>query len=310
MIIDRGGNDNSGFVIDYNVTSSLCSIRKISEQQPLNNSANPIRQYAMMSDNNENIFDIKYKVLLLGDTLVGKTSLQRYIAGKDFRPNIGSTIGVDFVNKIIPVEKAKVNLQIWDTAGQKNFRSLGRSYYAATKAFVLVYDVTNEETFFLIEEFSRLIDQAGLDMERRYLVANKIDLIENRKIDEEQGRRFALRNSMTYFETSCKTGENVHDLFEQIASDLVRQFNPKILESHRPMKDNFAFNYHTSTISNYETRPTTTNNNNNQPIKQSRKPAKMYFSPSTYEAIENHKKFSFRRFIVCCNPRKTTATMD
>ncbi|CAF4371320.1 unnamed protein product, partial [Rotaria magnacalcarata] len=76
-----------------------------------------------------------------------------------------------------------------DTAGQKNFRTIGKSYYTLTKAFVLVYDVTTEETFDLIQQFSQLIEETGLDVERRYLVANKIDLVLNRQVDEETGRR-------------------------------------------------------------------------------------------------------------------------
>ncbi|UJR33192.1 hypothetical protein I4U23_020647 [Adineta vaga] len=258
----------------------------------------------MSNSNNENLFDVKYKVLLLGDTTVGKTSLQRFAAGKDFRPAIGSTIGVDFVNKIIPIEKAKVNLQIWDTAGQRNFRTLGRSYYTSTKAFILVYDVTNEETFHLIKEFCELIEQANLDTERRYLVANKIDLIENRIIDEEQGRRFALRNSLIYFETSCRTGENIDELLEQVASDLVRQHNAKILESHRPVKENFVFNYQTPSTPTIEIRQS-----NNEQVNRSKNNPRM-FSSSSYKSIDKNERFSFRRLLICCNPRKTRATLD
>ncbi|CAF1415074.1 unnamed protein product [Adineta ricciae] len=252
----------------------------------------------MSNSGSENLFDVKYKVLLLGDATVGKTSLQRFAAGKDFRPTIGSTIGVDFVNKIVPVEKARINLQIWDTAGQRNFRTLGRSYYSSTKAFILVYDVTNKETFHLIKEFCDLIEQADLDTERRYLVANKIDLMHNRVVDEEEGRRFALRNSMAYFETSCKTGENIDDLLEQVASDLVRQHNAKILESHRPIKENFAFNYRSSPIPTSEVRENTI------------KPSPLPSEPLFYQAGNKRSRFSFRRLLICCNPRKTTATMD
>jgi len=266
-------------------------------RQSLNNGYNLVQHQSMSNGGNEKLFDVKYKVLLLGDTLVGKTSLQRFIAGKDFRTDIGATIGVDFVNKIIPVEQSKINLQIWDTAGQRNFRTIGRGYYASTKAFVLVYDVTNMETFRLVEHFSQLIEQAGLDMERRYLVANKIDLIEDRKVDEELGQRFALRNSMTYFETSCKTGENIQEFFEQIASDLVRQHHPKLLDSHLPVLNNFAFNYHVPPTIDHKLSEKLRNAYSQQmnPTKK-----KKFKQPG----------LSFHRFLICCNPRKTNEIED
>ncbi|CAF2835321.1 unnamed protein product [Rotaria sp. Silwood2] len=293
----------------------MVPLNATNNQQSLDNSNNFVRRRPMSNENNDNLFDVKYKVLLLGDSLVGKTSLQRFIAGKDFRPGIGSTIGIninlnlkqtkniklifigiDFVNKIISVEKSKVNLQIWDTAGQRNFRTIGKSYYVSTKAFVLVYDVTNEESFDLIQQFNQLIEQTGLDMERRYLVANKIDLVLNRKVDEETGRRFALRNSMIYFETSCKTGKNVLELFEQIASDLVHQHDSKMLEFHKPVKENFAFNYHEPPITNHEIHDRTT-----EEVKKSKK-KRSVFSSLSYESIDKNNRFNFRRFILCCKP--------
>ncbi|UJR13994.1 hypothetical protein I4U23_000994 [Adineta vaga] len=277
-------------------------------RQSLNNSGNLVLRQSMLNTGNEPLFDVKYKVLLLGDTLVGKTSLQRVIAGKDFRTDIGATIGVDFVNRIIPIEQSKINLQIWDTAGQRNFRTIGRGYYNSTKAFVLVYDVTNMETFRLIESFNQLIEQAGLDIERRYLVANKIDLIENRKVDEELGQRFALRNSMTYFETSCKTGENIQDLFEQIASDLVRQHNPKLLESHLPVLNNFAFNYYVPPTIDHKLSEKLRNIHQQQ-INQTKKKGKfkrLDFLP--LNSHNDHQRFQFRRLLICCNPRKITET--
>ncbi|CAF0955273.1 unnamed protein product [Didymodactylos carnosus] len=134
-------------------------------------------------------FDVQYKVLLLGDTLVGKTSLNRFIANRDFRTDISSTVGIDFINKIIPVEKSKINLQIWDTAGQERFRSVSRGYLGASKALILIYDVTNRSTFEIIDYWNQCIEKAGLDLEHRYLVANKIDLSAERVVDEETGHR-------------------------------------------------------------------------------------------------------------------------
>ncbi|CAM4769032.1 unnamed protein product [Rotaria magnacalcarata] len=286
MVTNRSAHVNPGFIIDYNATSSLCSIRKISNEQDSHNN-NLIRRRPMSNGNNDKLFDVKYKVLLLGDTLLLDLQLVFVL-----------------ILMVIPVEKAKVNLQIWDTAGQKNFRTIGKSYYTLTKAFVLVYDVTTEETFDLIQQFSQLIEETGLDVERRYLVANKIDLVLNRQVDEETGRRFALRNSMVYFETSCKTGENIQELFEQIASDLVHQHDPKIFEFHKPMKDNFAFSYHTSAVANPQINDRTT-----EQIKKSKKKRNI-FSSLSYESVNEKNGFNFRSFILCCKPKKTTATND
>ncbi|CAF0999127.1 unnamed protein product [Rotaria sordida] len=288
----------------------MAPLSHTNKRQPFYNGDNLDQQRSMSNGDNKNLFDVKYKVLLLGDTLVGKTSLQRFIAGKDFRTDIGATIGVDFINKIIPIEQSKINLQIWDTAGQRNFRTIGRGYYASTKAFVLVYDVTNMESFRLIEHFSQLIEKAGLDLERRYLVANKIDLIEDRKVDEELGQRFALRNSMAYFETSCKTGENIQDFFEQIASDLVRHNHPKLLESHLPIFNNFAFNYHVPPTIDHRLSEKLRNINSQQ-IDHTKKKSK-FKCPQflSLNSTNKNEHFHFRRFFICCHPRKTTDTKD
>ncbi|CAF2987613.1 unnamed protein product [Rotaria socialis] len=282
----------------------MAPLNQINKRQPFYNRDNLGQQRPMSNEGNRNLFDVKYKVLLLGDTLVGKTSLQRFIAGKDFRTDIGATIGVDFVNKIIPIEQSKINLQIWDTAGQRNFRTIGRGYYASSKAFVLVYDVTNMESFRLIEHFSHSIEQAGLDLERRYLIANKIDLIEDRKVDEELGQRFALRNSMIYFETSCRTGENIQEFFEQIASDLVRQYHPKLLESHLPILNNFAFNYYVPPTIDHKLSEKLRNADNQQ--KDNTKTKIKFKRPefSSLNSINKNESSHFYRFIICCKPRK------
>lgn len=259
-------------------------------RQSSNNGVRFVQHQSMPNGLKENYFDVKYKVLLLGDTLVGKTSLQRFIAGKDFRTDIGATIGVDFVNKIIPIEQSKINLQVWDTAGQRNFRTIGRGYYTSTKAFVLVYDVTNMDSFRLVEYFGQLIEKAGLDLERRYLVANKIDLVEDRVVDEDLGRRYALRNSMIYFETSCRTGENIQDFFEQIAFDLVQQNDPKLLDSHLPVVNNFAFNYHQPPTIDHKLSEKLRNFHNQDLQKE-----KIY---------SRSRRFHVSRLFLCCNPRQ------
>ena len=169
----------------------------------------------------DNIYDFLFKILIVGDINTGKTAILDQFANGHFDGSYISTIGIDFNVKIIPVENnGKVKLQVWDTCGQERFRALTRSYYRNASAVVIVYDITNRNTFekakIWIKEIEDYVDSNVL----RVLVGNKSDLYPDRKIEYFEGHSFAEKNYMEFFETSAKYDNNIETLFKFIADKL------------------------------------------------------------------------------------------
>ena len=160
--------------------------------------------------------EISLKILLIGDSFVGKTSLLLKYCDGLFPEAHMATIGVEFKDKIINVGKWKVRLQIWDTSGQERFRSITQNFYRNADGILFVYDVTNRESFSHIKDW--LMDSQVEDSDiKRILVGNKIDLEDKRAIDAEKMNTFAESKKMKCFETSAKSGENVENIFKEIS---------------------------------------------------------------------------------------------
>ena len=160
--------------------------------------------------------EISLKILLIGDSFVGKTSLLLKYCDGQFPEAHMATIGVEFKDKIINVGKWKVRLQIWDTSGQERFRSITQNFYRNADGILFVYDVTNRESFSHIKDW--LMDSQVEDSDiKRILVGNKIDLEDKRAIDAEKMNSFAESKKMKCFETSAKSGENVENIFKEIS---------------------------------------------------------------------------------------------
>ena len=168
-----------------------------------------------------------YKVLLLGDAAVGKTSLiKRLITGKFLDKtdsNYIATIGIDYKRKTIRIEENKfVKLQIWDTAGQERFRGLAKNYYRGADAVVLVYDVTQARTFVDVPSWLEELETFSID-ERKILqviVANKVDLASERQVSTLCGQALADKFKLDYIETSARSGFNVDLVFHLLAHSL------------------------------------------------------------------------------------------
>ena len=161
--------------------------------------------------------EISLKILLIGDSFVGKTSLLLKYCDGQFPEAHMATIGVEFKDKIINVGKWKVRLQIWDTSGQERFRSITQNFYRNADGILFVYDVTNRESFSHIKDW--LMDSQVEDSDiKRILVGNKVDLEDKRAIDAEKMNSFAESKKMKCFETSAKSGENVETIFKEISS--------------------------------------------------------------------------------------------
>ena len=159
------------------------------------------------------------KVVFLGDTSVGKSCLAVRFVRNDFFEFQEPTIGAAFLGKNITLNDTRYKFEIWDTAGQERYRSLAPMYYRGAKAAVVVYDITNEDTFKGAKSWVKELKTKTTNC-IVLLVGNKVDLIENRKVDIDMVDDFAKNHGLIYIETSAKTGEKVDEIFKTIAKNL------------------------------------------------------------------------------------------
>ena len=162
----------------------------------------------------------KYKLVLLGDQSVGKTSIIIRFTDDKFDSSYQATIGIDFLSKIMYLEDRTIRLQLWDTAGQERFRSLIPSYIRDSSVAVVVYDVTNRTSFIDCEAWVTNVRSERNAEVPIFLVGNKIDLTEKRQVSTEEGEKKAKELGAFFAETSAKTSVNIKQLFKQIAQAL------------------------------------------------------------------------------------------
>ncbi|CAG0890869.1 unnamed protein product [Cyprideis torosa] len=167
------------------------------------------------------------KVIILGDSAVGKTSLMNQYVNKKFSNQYKATIGADFLTKEVMVEDRLVTMQIWDTAGQERFQSLGVAFYRGADCCVLVYDVTAPNTFKSLDSWRDefLIQASPRDPENFpfVVIGNKIDL-ENRAVSSKRAQQWCqTKNEIPYYETSAKENVNVEQAFQTVARNALAQ---------------------------------------------------------------------------------------
>ena len=168
-----------------------------------------------MTDNNSS--DSVYKVLLLGDSTVGKTCFLMRYTDNTFQEIHMSTIGLDYRLKTMTLNSGKqVKVQIWDTAGQDRFRAITKNYYKGAHGIILIYDVTNQQTFENVTNWINQIKEEASEKVTIFLVGNKIDDEKNRKVETEEGEKLAKDFQLKFYETSAKTGINVEVTFKDL----------------------------------------------------------------------------------------------
>ena len=162
---------------------------------------------------------ISLKVVFLGDTSVGKSCLAVRFIKNEFFEFQEPTIGAAFLGKSININNKKYKFEIWDTAGQERYRSLAPMYYRGAKAAVIVYDITDEETFKGAKTWTSEIQKNGKNC-LIVLVGNKVDLTNHRKVDIHMVKDYVENNNIIYMESSAKTGLNVDKIFTTIAENI------------------------------------------------------------------------------------------
>jgi Ras-related protein Rab-1A len=181
-----------------------------------------------------NTFDYIYKVLLLGDTSVGKTCYLLRYTDDTFTENHISTIGVDYKFKSLT---PGVGLQIWDTAGQDRFRCITKNYFRGSHGILLIYDITSGSSFNNIKTWILQIKESLGEQPCITLVGNKTDLECNRVISYEDGLRLAKEYNMSFFETSAKDGNNIGEAFIQLTKEMIDKGDGKKEEMMRKKKE-------------------------------------------------------------------------
>ncbi|XP_051541359.1 ras-related protein Rab-35-like [Myxocyprinus asiaticus] len=160
-------------------------------------------------------YDYLFKLLIIGDSGVGKSSLLLRFADNTFSGSYITTIGVDFKIRTVEINGEKVKLQIWDTAGQERFRTITSTYYRGTHGVIVVYDVTSAESFVNVKRWLHEINQ-NCDEVCRILVGNKNDDPGSKVVETNDAQKFAEQMGIQLFETSAKENVNVEDMFNCI----------------------------------------------------------------------------------------------
>ncbi|XP_045753658.1 ras-related protein Rab-3B isoform X1 [Mirounga angustirostris] len=171
---------------------------------------------AGVKDASDQNFDYMFKLLIIGNSSVGKTSFLFRYADDTFTPAFVSTVGIDFKVKTVYRHEKRVKLQIWDTAGQERYRTITTAYYRGAMGFILMYDITNEDSFNAVQDWATQIKTYSWDNAQVILVGNKCDMEEERVVPAEKGRLLAEQLGFDFFEASAKENISVRQAFERL----------------------------------------------------------------------------------------------
>jgi Ras-related protein Rab-1A len=171
-------------------------------------------------------YDYLFKLLLIGDSGVGKSCLLLRFADDTYTESYISTIGVDFKIRTIELDGKTIKLQIWDTAGQERFRTITSSYYRGAHGIIVVYDVTDQESFNNVKQWLQEIDRYASENVNKLLVGNKCDLTNKKVVDYSSAKEYADQLGIPFLETSAKNATNVEQAFMTMAAEIKNRVGP------------------------------------------------------------------------------------
>merc|ERR1711934_937362 len=180
--------------------------------------------------------DHRFKLLLIGDSGVGKSCLLLRYADDTYTESYISTLGVDFRMVTLELGGESIKLQIWDTAGQERFRTITSNYYRGANGIVIVFSVTEEESFNSVARWLAEIERNVGTSVHKILVGNKCDMVSKRKVQRETAVEFAHKFGIPYVETSAKEGHNVQEVFNELSDRIRKEIkaNPRPGNSSKP----------------------------------------------------------------------------
>ncbi|KAH0979258.1 hypothetical protein GBA52_006435 [Prunus armeniaca] len=179
-------------------------------------------------------YDYLFKLLLIGDSGVGKSCLLLRFADDSYLDSYISTIGVDFKIRTVEQDGKTIKLQIWDTAGQERFRTITSSYYRGAHGIIIVYDVTDQESFNNVKQWLNEIDRYASENVNKLLVGNKADLTANKVVSYETAKAFADEIGIPFMETSAKNATNVEQAFMAMAAEIKNRMASQPMNNARP----------------------------------------------------------------------------
>jgi Ras-related protein Rab-1A len=169
-------------------------------------------------------YDYLLKIIIIGDSGIGKSAILFRFADDIYNDNYISTIGVDFKIKTIFINGKMIKLQIWDTAGQERFRTITTSYYRGSHMIFLCYDITDRESFTNLDMWLSEIKNLASGNVRVIVCGTKLDLAHKRQVSKQEGQTFADTHRFDYYETSAKQNKNIEELFEKSSEKMLSNF--------------------------------------------------------------------------------------
>jgi len=170
-----------------------------------------------------NDFDYLLKMVMIGNSGVGKSCLLTRFADEKYSSSFITTIGVDFKIKTFDMDKKVVKLQIWDTAGQERFKAITTSFYRGAHGIVVVFDVTDRASFASVKTWLYEVDRYAVEDVNKLIIGNKVDMATDRVVSEDEAREFAEFLGIDYVECSAKSDQNVTLAFKSLAKQILDQ---------------------------------------------------------------------------------------
>ena len=179
-----------------------------------------------MEDEN---YEMMFKVVLVGDSFVGKTNIMSKYLKNEFHEDSKATVGVEFGSKQFKIEGHTIKAQIWDTAGQERYKAITSAYYKGAKGAFVVYDITRKGSFESIEKWVNDLTSTADKKLTIVVIGNKCDLEDQRQITKEQGEEKANKLQVAFLETSAFSGENLDKAFEMMMNEIYKKCHEEML---------------------------------------------------------------------------------